>query len=97
MFRMDILHFIFHNKSKIGSLNSYSHFFKSFNTNLNLLEQQRKKILEDVEKHEEAEKLIESDVEEETKKVSIKAFVTKYSNFSFFRLKKNSINFFKYM
>jgi hypothetical protein len=61
----------------------HSHLFKSFNTNLNLLEQQRKEMLENVEKQE-AKKLIESDLEEEIKKVSIKAFATKYSNFSFF-------------
>jgi len=71
--------------------------FKSFNRNLNLLEQHRKEILEAVEKQEEAKKLIESDVEEEIKKVSIKAFVTKYSKFSFFRFNKNSMNFCKYM
>ncbi|CAF3443989.1 unnamed protein product [Rotaria sp. Silwood2] len=57
------------NKSKIGSLDSHSHLFKSFKTNLNLLEQQRKAILEDVKKQEEAKKLIESDVEEEIKKI----------------------------
>ncbi len=65
-------------------MNSHSHLFKSFNRNLNLLEQHRKEILEAVGKQEEAKKLIESDVEEEIKKVSIKAFVTKYSNFLFF-------------
>ncbi len=83
MFRMDILYFIFQNKSNIRSLNSHSHLFKSFKTNLNLLEQQRNEILEDAEKQEEAKMLIESDVEEEIKKVGIKTFVTKYSNFSF--------------
>jgi len=40
-------------------------------------------MLENVEKQE-AKKLIESDLEEEIKKVSIKAFATKYSNFLFF-------------
>ena len=88
MFRMDILYFIFQEKSKIGSLNSHSHLFKSFNTNLHLLEQQRKNILEDVEKQGEAKKLLESDIEEEIKKVSIKAFVTKYSNFSFSQIQQ---------
>ncbi|CAF1497950.1 unnamed protein product [Rotaria sordida] len=57
------------NKSKIDSLNSHSHLFKSFNRNLNLLEQQRKEILEDVKKQEEAKNFIESDVEAEIKKI----------------------------
>ncbi|CAF0918933.1 unnamed protein product [Rotaria sordida] len=57
------------NKSKIDSLNSHSHLFKSFNRNLNLLEQQRKEMLEDVKKQEEAKKFIESDVEAEIKKI----------------------------
>ncbi|CAF3888847.1 unnamed protein product [Rotaria magnacalcarata] len=57
------------NKSKIGSLNSHSHWFKSFNTNLHLLEQQRKNILEDAEKQGEAKNLLESDIEEEIKKI----------------------------
>ncbi|CAF1469169.1 unnamed protein product [Rotaria sordida] len=57
------------NKSKIDSLNSHSHLFKSFNRNLNLLEQQRKEILEDFKKQEEAKKFIESDVEAEIKKI----------------------------
>ena len=81
MLRVNILDFIFQNKSKISSWNLHSHLFKSLRINLNLLEEQRKQILEDVTKQELANKLSASNVEEEIKKGSYKSSQNKIFKF----------------